>query len=53
MIMKVICIDSKGIEHWLTKKVKYEVIKETEHSYYVIDNTGVLAKYSKSRFGKI
>ena len=51
--MKVKCIDNEGLEHSLTIDKIYEVIKEKEHHYEILDNDNEINNYKKIRFVQV
>ncbi|HCL4466752.1 TPA: hypothetical protein N2D60_003538 [Clostridium botulinum] len=50
--MRIICINNKATIPRLEFKKEYEIIKETDISYYVNTGIGILP-YAKIRFLKI
>ena len=50
--MRIICVNNKSTIPRLELKKEYEIIKETDRSYYVDTGTGILP-YAKIRFLKI
>ncbi|HDK7180746.1 TPA: hypothetical protein PTW06_003666 [Clostridium botulinum] len=50
--MRIICINNKSTIPRLEFKKEYEIIKETDRSYYVNTGVGILP-YAKIRFFKI
>ena len=48
--MKVKCIDNEFVEHSLTIDKIYEVTKEKEHHYEILDNNNENHNYKKIRF---
>lgn len=50
MIGKARCMLNKGIEGYLTKGKIYDIFSQSQHSYFVLDDTRKLNKYSKARF---
>ena len=51
--MKVKCIDNEFLEHSLTIDKIYEVIKEKEHHYEILDNDNENNNYKKIRFVQV
>ena len=51
--MKVKCIDNEFLEHSLTIDKIYEVIKEKEHHYEILDNDNEINNYKKIRFVQV
>ncbi|HBJ1682555.1 TPA: hypothetical protein LA747_003485 [Clostridium botulinum] len=50
--MRIICINNKATIPKLEFKKEYEIIKETDRSYYIDTRFGILP-YAKIRFLKI
>ena len=51
--MKVKCIDNEFLEHSLTIDKIYEVLKEKEHHYEILDNDNENNNYKKIRFVQV
>ncbi|APC82220.1 hypothetical protein [Clostridium botulinum] len=50
--MRIICINNKATIPKLELKKEYEIIKETDRSYYIDNGVGIWP-YAKIRFLKI
>jgi hypothetical protein len=47
---KVVCINNKGFEKWLTIGKHYEILEEWEYDYYIINDINWHGWYFKEWF---